>query len=155
MDERLHLYVYFSIFGAGYDDECPGDGGLLAADSQMADHEAVTAARNFAAIVERWVADTGCGHDLIPRSVAAKHGLPLMSAPGDGLSFTTANGRTEAAEVTDVEVQELDEVASPYILEATPPVLSVGARCMLHEFTFIWLAGECPFSSFLTGTGFT
>ncbi len=58
-----------------------------------------------------------------------------MSALGDDLSFTTANGKTEAAEVTDVHVTELGEVVSPYILEATPPVLSVGARCMLHGFT--------------------
>ncbi len=68
-----------------------------------------------------------------------------MSAAGDGLSFTTANGKTEAAEVADVQVPELDEVVSPYILEATPPVLSVGARCMLQGFTFISLAGECPY----------
>ncbi len=71
--------------------------------------------------------------------------LPVMSAPGDGLSFTAANWKTEAAEVPDIEVQEFDEVVSPYVLEATPPVLSVGARCMLHGFTFIWLAGECPY----------
>ncbi len=57
---------------------------------------------------------------------------------------TTADGRTNANEVTDVQVWELDEVANLYILEATPPVLSVGARCMLYGFSFIWIAGECP-----------
>ncbi len=44
-----------------------------------------------------------------------------------------------------MQVWELDEVANPYILEAAPPVLSVGARCMLYGFSFIWLAGECPY----------
>ncbi len=74
---------------------------------------------------------------MLPRSIAEEKNLPLMSTPGDSLSLTTANGKTEAAEVTDVQVPKFDEVVSPYVLEATPPVLSVGARSVLHGFTFI------------------
>ncbi len=107
--------------------------------------KAATVARDIIAIVEHWVADIGCGHDLIPRSIVEDRDFPIMSAPGDGLSFSTATGKTEVAEVADVQVPELDEVVSPYILEAIPPVLSVGARRMPHGFTFTWLAGECPY----------
>ncbi len=95
--------------------------------------------------VKRWVADTGCGNDLIPRAMVESADPPVTSVSDASVQFQTANGTAEAAEVADVQVSELDEIVSPYILEETPSVLSVGARCMHLGYSFIWLAGECPY----------
>ncbi len=54
--------------------------------------------------------------------------------------FHTASGSTNADEVADVQVSELDEMASPYILDEPPAVLSIGARCMHLGYSFIWPA---------------
>ena len=38
----------------------------------------------------------------------------------------------------------LDETITPYVLPATPTVLSTGKLCMEHGFSFYWDAGKAP-----------
>ena len=61
------------------------------------------------------------------------------------ITFTTANGYTDAREVLSQFVEEFGQSIEPYILAQTPNVLSVGMRCMRQGFTFIWPAGERPY----------
>mgnify|MGYP000087478941 FL=1 len=58
--------------------------------------------------------------------------------------FSTANGRIEARNVVPLYCSELNQLVHPYLLHDTPPVLSVGKRCMEQGFTFHWEAGQLP-----------
>jgi len=42
-------------------------------------------------------------------------------------------------------VRELDENITPYVLAHTPPVLTVGYRCMELGYTFIWPTAQEPY----------
>ena len=42
-------------------------------------------------------------------------------------------------------MQELDENITPYVLENTPPVLTVGYRCMEMGYTFMWPTAQEPY----------
>ena len=57
----------------------------------------------------------------------------------------TANNRVDAREAIDMLVKELNEWIEPCVLGSTPPVLSVGMRCMEHGYSFVWLAGRRPY----------
>ena len=92
--------------------------------------------------VRRWVVDTGSGHDLIQlRDVAdmGRHSIPASVT----LRLNTANGQVKADRIVPLRVRELGETISPYVLPSTPPVLSVGRRCMDEGYTFEWK----PYSS--------
>ena len=87
--------------------------------------------------------DTGCGHDLINDRLAA--GLNVRTLTRDGrLVFATANGRIESRNVVPVMCKEFNQVIQPYLLRETPPVLSIGKRCMEQGYTFHWEAGRNP-----------
>ena len=80
--------------------------------------------------------DTGCGHDLVGKRDVAQ--LRKFVHPAvEPLFLKTANGSTDANEVIDVTVEGFGEEVQPYILESTPPVLSVGVRCAEMGYTFI------------------
>ncbi len=50
----------------------------------------------------------------------------------------------EAGEVADVQVAELDEIASPYVLEETPSVLNVLTSCDQTDIGSIFVSsGMC------------
>ena len=44
-----------------------------------------------------------------------------------------------------MQVGTLADVVSPLVLNSTPPVLSVGKRCMDEGYSFIWNAGSTPY----------
>ncbi len=91
----------------------------------------------------RWLMDTGCGHDLINDRMA--QGLNVRTLTKEGrLVFATANGRIESRNVVPVMCKEFNQVIQPYLLRETPPVLSIGKRCMEQGCTFHWEAGRNP-----------
>ena len=60
------------------------------------------------------------------------------------ISLITANGPTEANEVADVKLPALPDTVQPYVLDQTPAVLSVGARCADEGYSFVWPANGKP-----------
>ena len=60
------------------------------------------------------------------------------------ICLATAKGSTRADEVADVIVDALHQPFSPYILDETPAVLSVGVRCMEQGYGFVWPADGKP-----------
>jgi hypothetical protein len=91
----------------------------------------------------RWLMDTGCGHDLINDRLA--EGLHVRTLKREArLVFATANGRIESRNVVPVMCKEFNQVIQPYLLHETPPVLSIGKRCMEQGCTFHWEAGRNP-----------
>jgi len=94
--------------------------------------------------VDRWLVDTGCGYDLVSRehTTATRRWVRKAVHPR---TFQTANGVTTTDKVARMTVDEFGEEVAPYILDSTPPVLSVGYRCMNLGYSFIWPKGESPY----------
>ena len=107
-------------------------------------HSVASAQGKPVASVELWLVDTGCGHDLISKADIAKLKKFIRQAERP-ITFITANGQTYANEVVDVFLQEFGDKISPYILNNTPAVVSVGFRCMEMGCSFVWPSGQDPY----------
>ena len=79
--------------------------------------------------LELWLADTGCGHDLVGSREARDAKLKLKVSDNP-MRFQTANGETLGNMVAPIRLDEIDEVACPYVLQETPSVISIGKRTM-------------------------
>jgi hypothetical protein len=53
--------------------------------------------------------------------------------------------------VANVYVKELDEHIAPYVLENTPPVLTVGYRCIDLGYSYVWPKDQTPYFIRLDG----
>jgi hypothetical protein len=106
--------------------------------------------RNYALAVKktelgppRWLADTGSGWDLVSKADCHPSVKPFKSDEIVGLS--TANGDIEVGKKVQLQVSKIRENVEPLLLSNTPPVLSVGRRCMLLGYSFIWPKGKAPY----------
>eukprot|EP00971_Amphidinium_carterae_P328894 6461011-Amphidinium_carterae.1 len=83
-----------------------------------------------------WVLDSGSSYDLISQSVQGKTLSPTFQMP----ILHTANGRIEPKGMKEVEVTTgaLKMQAQGLILEDTPPVLSMGRKCLEQGYGFLW-----------------
>ena len=80
-----------------------------------------------------WLMDTGCGQDLTSESEI--QGCEVETLPRkDWKKFETANGTTCAKRIAKVHCTELSQTIRPFILADSPPVLSIGRRCMQEGF---------------------
>eukprot|EP00972_Heterocapsa_arctica_P087160 12851866-Heterocapsa_arctica.AAC.1 len=68
------------------------------------------------------------------------------------MSFQIANGLTVSTHSVPIRIEELGEEISPFVLQDTPDVLSVGDRTMNKGYTFAWPAYSNPY--FVTPNGF-
>ena len=91
----------------------------------------------------KFLMDTGCGHDLIAQKKIEKHNLETLVTP-EPISFQTANGVTDTDLVSNFQTESFKEPINAYVLDDTPSVLSVGKRCMNHNYGFVW-PGREPF----------
>ena len=85
--------------------------------------------------VESWIIDSGSGHDLMAGYLADPKAVHKAFVP---LSFFTANGVTHADKVCEDKLIVLNERVKAYLLDSTPAVLSLGARCMQKGYGFYW-----------------
>jgi hypothetical protein len=85
---------------------------------------------------DRWIADTGCGYDLVQQDVVARVKAPRRPCSEETIRLDTANGVVEITEQVVLNVPELNEEVRACVLDATPAVLSVGRRCMEHGYAF-------------------
>ncbi len=90
-----------------------------------------------------WLMDTGCGHDLVNDKMADSYPVKTLKK-SSRIMFSTANGRIESRNVVPFYCEELAQSVQPFLLHDSPPVLSVGKRCMEQGFTFHWQAGMNP-----------
>jgi hypothetical protein len=96
----------------------------------------IEAQRDFG--IRRWLADTGCGRDLVQTSLALKGGgeaYVRMRAPK---YFNTASGLTSIAEEMTMRMPQLDEMAEMLCCRNTPAVISIGKRCLEMGYAFFW-----------------
>jgi len=89
-----------------------------------------------------WMLDTGSGHDLVNKAMADGYETKRLSKP---LTFSTAGGHTQSYCTVPMYSQAMGGHIAPYLLPPTPPVLSIGKRCMEEGFAFHWEAGEEPY----------
>ena len=99
-----------------------------------------------------FLADTGSEEDLISRSDHAMYysSVPVRDATRQ-VNLITANGPVQGNMSVTLPIPELGKDLEFYLLESTPPVCSVGRRCMEEGFDFHWHAGSAPY--FITPDG--
>jgi hypothetical protein len=74
--------------------------------------------------------------------MADGHDTKRLNKP---LSFTTAGGQIQSYCTVPTYSHEMGSHIAPYLLPQTPPVLSIGKRCMEEGYAFHWEAGEAPY----------
>ena len=91
-----------------------------------------------------WLIDSGSEIDVVSKSdLPSVNATNARSSPKP-VNLTTANGRTKAANFADVKIGVLEDTFSPYILEESPLVLSLGKRCLDEGYGFAWPPGGEP-----------
>jgi hypothetical protein len=84
-----------------------------------------------------WMLDTGSGHDLVNKDMAEGYETKRLNKP---LIFSTAGGQTQSYCTVPMYSQAMGGHIEPYLLPQTPPVLSIGKRCMEEGYEFHWEA---------------
>ena len=103
-------------------------------DAEVPDHR----------MVEKWIVDSGCGHDLVARILVASF-PDIVFKVDRPITFNTANGLAPSTDQARIGVKELGQVVKAWIMEKSPAVLSLGRRCMQDGFDFIWRFGRTPY----------
>jgi hypothetical protein len=86
-------------------------------------------------IVGRWIADTGSGIDLIGRKDIDREAIS-SKRDGEKVCLSTAGGFTDSSKYVDVHLHALNEISTPLVMQSTPPVLSIGKRCVEQNYEF-------------------
>ena len=89
-----------------------------------------------------WMMDTGCGQYLINETMAEGYKTKSLDRP---ITFSTPNGRVLAHKTVPMYSKAMGGHMEPLLLSDTPPVLSVGRRCMEQGYSFHWEAYEAPY----------
>ena len=91
----------------------------------------------------RWIMDTGSGYDLIARSHLTPDDEDFVE-PTKAVPLYTANGWTRVTERCSIQNPTLFQEITPLVMDASPPVLTVGRRCMEQGYAFHWTPGVPP-----------
>ena len=67
-----------------------------------------------------------------------------LSQAKNPILLITANDPTSASQVAKIKVPELDSDINFDVLDNTPPVVSVGKRCMEEDYGFYWKPYSTP-----------
>ena len=91
-----------------------------------------------------WIADTGSAQDLVNDSELPDDYGYYSNNP---IRMITANGETSSSKQGRVFVPKLGKTIDPYLVRSSPPVISVGMRCVDDGYDFIWRGskGEPPY----------
>ena len=93
-----------------------------------------------------FLAGTGSEEDLISRS---DHELyypdVAIESASKHVSLMTANGSIQGDRSVTLSMPMIGQWAECDVLESTPPVCSVGRRCMDEGFEFHWYPGQPPY----------
>eukprot|EP00971_Amphidinium_carterae_P274370 5444975-Amphidinium_carterae.1 len=89
-----------------------------------------------------WVFDSGSGYDLVSQNMRGREMTPTFQMP----TLYTANGKVEPKNVKEVDVMTngINLKAQGLVLHDTPPVLSMGRRCVDEGYGFIWMPHSEP-----------
>ena len=99
-----------------------GSAGSASTDvSALGDANVPAVAGKSSSFVQKWMIDSGCGHDLIlgPEARKCPKGAHFQGAP---MAFATANGRITTQDQVHISIEEFGQTAEPYVLPETPSV---------------------------------
>jgi hypothetical protein len=88
--------------------------------------------------VRRWLADSGCGHDLVASSVVIEAGGKDYIQAKPPKYLNTANGITAVAKGVTMFMPQINEMEDIMCLSHTPSVLSISERCVTIGHAFFW-----------------
>ena len=97
-----------------------------------------------------WVVDTGASYDSVPVGLAERRGwkrVPLK----DPVRISTASGPTTSDFAIITKIPGMPEEVRAAELGNTPPLLSVGRRCLSDGCSIVWRSGRNPY--FVTQEG--
>ena len=99
-----------------------------------------------------FLADAGSEEDLISKRDHATYfaGVPIENATRP-VNLITANGSVQGNQAVNINLPELGQSVECYLLESTPPVCSVGRRCLDEDHDFHWPCRKAPY--FITPDG--
>ena len=113
--------------------------------------EDMAAMSNYQHEPERWMLDSGSGHDIVSRSLLSSLPNSRIRESAEQLTISTANGIIEVGEEALFRIPKIDRSISALLLESSPSVLSLGKRCMHEGYSFRWDAGKVPVFTSPTG----
>ena len=88
--------------------------------------------------IRAYVADTGCGSDLINQSSMTSKMVSSETDAPNPVFFETANGSASVDKVTHQRLKHFDEGSSEFVMASSPDVLSTGYRCEALGYGFYW-----------------
>ena len=108
-----------------------------------ANENVAASAKGKSDMLDLWLVDTGCGHDLVSNTNVKFSGGETRRLE-KAVIFQTSNGDTPSTRVAPISFRGLNETIEPYVLKETPSVISVGDRTMNKGYSFVWKAGCNP-----------
>ena len=91
-----------------------------------------------------WVVDSGATFDTVPLGYAKQEDLqrvPLLTP----IEINTANGPAVAEHGVVLQLPGMPEYVCATEMPDSPALMSVGRRCMVHGYSFVWMAGREPY----------
>jgi hypothetical protein len=88
--------------------------------------------------IRRWLADTGCGHDLVQTSLVVRERGEAYIRLRAPKYLTSANGLTSITKEMTMYLPQLDEMAEMLCCPSTPSDISIGKRCLEGGYAFHW-----------------
>jgi hypothetical protein len=88
--------------------------------------------------IRRWLADTGCGDDLVQTSLVLKGGGKAYIRMRAPKYLNTATGLTSITKEMTMCIPQLDEMAEMLCCQNSPEVISIGKRCLEMGYAFFW-----------------
>lgn len=99
---------------------------------------------NAAGLVRSWIVDTGSSVDAIDKASLSKQGRKSVTFL-DETTFQTAAGPALCNSSITLYSRKLGGDINAVVLDDTPPLFSMGRRCMEEGYGFYWPPGLTPF----------
>ena len=85
-----------------------------------------------------WIADTGCGYDLLSYKWVDDADRKRLKNTADPLLFAGVGGTKAAKLKLLLRCPELGGTVEPLVMDDTPDVISIGWRCVELGWSFWW-----------------
>ena len=86
----------------------------------------------------KWIADTGSTFDIVPVRECSKDVLSEKIKLKEAVDMHTVNGVCTVEEGLRIAVPTLEKELEFLLLPNSPPIISVGQRCMVDGYEFHW-----------------
>ena len=104
----------------------------------------ITTAEHEATANLVWLADTGASYDVAREGLAEFYVWKKVPLP-EPVKINTANSPAESRGAVLTQILGMSEEVHAVELGDTPPLLSVGRRCLNEGYSFVWIAGRNPY----------